>query len=867
LTPTRRLAHQLRVDHDAAAAASGRAVWRTLEVLPWQTWIEAQCQVERQAGVLRGRLLRSEAAALVWQRIVADDPGDAGVVSPAGLARAAYRSWRSMQTYCIPATALDEEATLETRSFARWVRRYTAWLTEHRAIDPDLAAAALSPGLVARPLRLEGFEELTPLQTRLIERLRAGGVEIAIEPLPQRRGALSRVECRDAAAEFDAAARWAAAWLDRDPAARLGIVVPDLEQRRAQVRRAIERVLLPAAGFTGGPLPESRAFEIAEAPPLAERAIVVAALDLLRALHSGADAATGGRLLRNPWLRGAAAEGTERAMLDVWLRRHVAGEVSLARLSGLAARHGCPVLAQTLLAGVALARGETGRALPSVWSSRFFDRLVALGWPGEGLTSFEHQTAERLRELIAGLAFADEITGPLDASDALALLRQQAEGVDFEPQEIEAPLLVIDPATSAGMSFDGLWLTGMEAADWPSAAAPDPFLPRAWQIRAGMPGSSPELAYERARRRFARLVQSADETVASVARFDDDAPVLASALLTGVARRDVAPAWSHPSLAAGIHAARPTLEVAVDARLPPPRTRPARGGARLLELQSACPFRAGAEYRLHARALEDPDPGLSPAERGKLVHGVLARLWQMLRDQAGLAALHPTALDDAVVAVIASELAHLRRGASQLRAQLLDVEAQWLRERLHELFDAERARRPFAVLDLEAERSVALGALALSIKVDRVDRLEDGSLAIIDYKTGRDASTGGWFGDRPRQPQLPLYLQAFGGKDVAALAYARVRTGESGYVGLARDVQAFGGIGTVGGDGPRGFDSWEQLLAFWRTRLSALADEYLSGDMRLAPDPAVACRHCHLATLCRIDDTALRWARPERSDD
>src|SRR4030095_15362695 len=103
------------------------------------------------------------------------------------------------------------------------------------------------------------------LQRQLIGRLSAGGVEIAIEPLPQRRGVLSRVDCRDAAAEFDAAARWAAGRLDRDPAARLAVVVRDLGLKRAQVRRAIERILLPAAGYAGGPLPESRAFEIAEA--------------------------------------------------------------------------------------------------------------------------------------------------------------------------------------------------------------------------------------------------------------------------------------------------------------------------------------------------------------------------------------------------------------------------------------------------------------------------------------------------------------------------------------------------------------------------------------------------------------------------
>jgi hypothetical protein len=121
-------------------------------------------------------------------------------------------------------------------------------------------------------LRLVGFDELTPAQSQLVERLRTGGVDIAVEPPAMRRGELSRVDCDDAAGELDAAARWAAEGLDRRPAARLAIVVPDLAARRAEVRPLKRICCRPRA--IRYPLPGSRVFEIA-APPLAERAIVV----------------------------------------------------------------------------------------------------------------------------------------------------------------------------------------------------------------------------------------------------------------------------------------------------------------------------------------------------------------------------------------------------------------------------------------------------------------------------------------------------------------------------------------------------------------------------------------------------------------
>jgi probable DNA repair protein len=355
----------------------------------------------------------------------------------------------------------------------------------------------------------------------------------------------------------------------------------------------------------------------------------------------------------------------------------------------------------------------------------------------------------------------------------------------------------------------------------------------------------------------------------SVAEIEDDAPLLPSPLLDGIAVLAAPPRWSEPRLAAAMHAGRPELEVMADRELPPITADEARrGGARLLELQASCPFRAQAELRLGARALEEPGMGVDAAERGDLIHEALAVLWQELGDQQTLKGLDRSGVALAVRRAVATALDEARRSADDLMRHLLDLEADWLEARVLEMVEVDRARPPFVVEDLEAPRQARIGALTLDLRLDRVDRLADGSLAVIDYKTGANAEIKAWLDERPKLPQMPAYVQALGAGQVGAVAFARVRTGDTGYVGVARAAEPFPGLKVPGARGwPRDHDSWQQLLAAWQRRLEALAAEYAAGDARLAPDPPRACQYCHLGALCRIGETGAAQPGEEATDE
>jgi probable DNA repair protein len=869
VTPTRRLAHFLRARHDEDCLARGLHAWPTPDIVTWDELVLRLFDRDRASGRLDGRWLPASAAQLVWARIIRDDAALSPLVSPAGLAREAWQSWRRLHDYRIHWEALEEAESPEVEAFARWCAAYRRLLEARGWIDPVVAQARVSPSAALPGIELEGFDALTPLQQALLDAWSAAGLEVRRRAHGQTASTPRRVTCLDEAAEIDAAARWAAAGLNGRRDRRLAIVVPDLARRRETVRRGLERILVPAAGLCGGPWPETQACELAAARPLVTQPVVAAALDLLDLYVRPLDPSACSRLLRNPWLGEAVEEEAARARLDAHLRRNAGPGLDLESLVRLARERGCPGLAGRLEAGQGVFSTWPSNAYPSQCSERILSFLSSLGWPGSAPDTVEHQVAQRCRELVSELGACDELTGRLGRGEAVGLVRELAAGVLFEPQELQAPLLVIDPETCAGMRFDGLWVMGLEASDWPPGASPDPFLPRLAQQHHGLPGATAEGAAAARRRVFERLLASAAEIVLSVPELEDEAPVLPSPWLDEFARTESPGEWCEPTVAVGQYADRPVLERGSDGSLPgiaPGESH--RGGARVLELQSLCPFRAQAELRLGARPLEEPGLGVDPAERGDLAHRALAELWRGLGDQATLRALDATGRQAAVERAVGTALAAARSRADALLRHLLDLEADWLVGQVFAMVEADLVRPPFEVLQVEEPYRARLGPLTLELRPDRIDRLPDGSLALIDYKTGANAEPGAWLDERPKLPQLPAYVLAVGAERVGAVAFGRLRSGSAGYVGVARDAAQFPGLREPGGRGALAeYADWEALLGAWRRRLEVLAGEFAAGQALLAPDPARACRYCHLAALCRIAESEAAGARLEDGDD
>lgn len=863
LTVNKRLAAECRQRHDAQHRAQGLKVWPSADILPWEAWLARLYQLLLDDGYTRLDLLNPQQERLLWQQVIEQSADGDALLRPEAAALGAqnaaqlYADWH-LQDYPVASLGGDE-----TRTFLRWQTAYQQALAARsqlsRAQLLPLIGSAFAADRLPIPARLilSGFDVLSPAQQCLFEQLVELGCELQRDDDDTTSPTGQRVEASDREAEITLAARWAAQQKQLRPDARIGIVVPTLAQDQADLQRLFAAHNVPAY-YLQAELRQTD-FNLSLGNPLSARAPVAAALDLLDLAMQPIALAKIGQILRSPFVGGHAQEWDGRARVDAALREHGMPTLGLATLC-MRLQHftdqdprRCPDLLQRLTQLDERCRTLPPRAPPDAWAQHLQHLLKTVGWPGEQpLDSPEYQAQERFRRLFSEFAALGKVRSSLGQREAVRLLRSLANDAVFQPESGTTPIQILGPLEAAGMSFDAVWLLGVDDQTWPPAPQPDPLLPSALQRELGMPHASADRELAFARAVTARLARGCETLIASHACSDGDREQRPSALI-----RD----W--PLLADDVPAAAMSVPTAhalcatTDAHQPlPPATASSAahglpGGASLVAAQAACPFMAVARFRLDATPLAEASHAPDGADTGTLVHELLQRIWQQLGSSQRLSQHDDNALRALIVPLAEATVADRgRRRPDLFGKQFSTLETQRLSDLAVAWLQVERSRaQAFEVAALERKETIVLGELQLSTRVDRIDRLDDGSLVVIDYKTGREVRHESWFDPRPGEPQLPLYcIQQ--GEDVSAALLARVRRDSRGcrFVGLSRDPGFAPGVVTAGADETL---DWGQTMAHWRIALGMLAEEIGAGRAEPTPTPQ-ACRYCPLGALCRV---------------
>lgn len=863
VTPNRRLARVLQRAFDAARQAAGRCAWLTPTILPYPAWLQTLWHtVHDDAAPTDAPLLLTPAqAAQLWRGVV--DAEGPMLLDPHGAATLAAEAWslahewgsgaESWRAWRAPADESNDAAV-----FARWAEAYLGQLRRAGAHDlaqvPDvLSARAGSMAARSGATILAGFTELSPQQHRLCAALVEAGADVRrIDTLPERVAAATRTLAASPRDEVAAALDWARERVRRRPDARIGIVVEDLAARRDEVVALAVDLLCPGAILPGAPS-QPLPFEISLGIPLASHSLVVAALDLITLGETRLAAGAAALLLRSPYLAEADRQWAARARSERdWLQ---SGRQDVALGDAIAAlESGAPELAVRWRNGRA-ALPRLASASPREWVDAWRSWLIAAGWPGSRpLDSGEYQAREAWERTLGEFASLGAVAPRLTPARALDALRALANETVFQPEGGGAPIQILGLLEASGLAFDALWVAGLAAEHWPNAPRPNPLLPISWQRERNLPraSASRELAY--AQMLTARFAHAAAEVVFSSAASADDHELSPSALILDYPQRaasNVAPTWARSMACSAL------LEAVADERAPSLAAGSiAPGGSRIVAAQSDCPFQAVARHRLDAEPWPVPRVGLSPQERGSLVHSALKAFWSVVPGRAALLAFPAAELAARIEAAVERALAERTRERSRsLPALVRSGEAHRLAALLDAWLALERERPDFAVGKLEAPQALQLGGLTFRLRLDRVDALASGGLAILDYKTGRVERPTQWFAERPRASQLGLYTlaQRAAQPDLAVrvVAYVQLAPGSVAVAGLAADEHVWPGLVPPAAVGPCA--DWPALEAWWGRRLGALAREIAQGHAAVAPRVSPSpCRSCRLHAVCRI---------------
>jgi ATP-dependent helicase/nuclease subunit B len=886
LTANARAARALHLRCAEDRQAADAMAWPTPQIFDLHSWLTEQWNALLLTGTEDRLLLNQVQEHALWQRIIRPLIANFSLIEPAQMATLAQQAYSLLAAYSALGRLSDTmwmaEPYAEPEVFRQWARsfqqecRRRRWLPQCELMEAG--SHALRWGSIAPPQEIGwlGFDRATPAEEALQAALEARGAkQQALTWEMEQIAPPTLYAAQSEKGETAACASWARMRLASDPHSRIGILMPDLASRRAQLERDLYSLLSPQQfPITAGAAP-ALPFEFSLGQPLAQVPLVHAALLLLRWLRQPLTQQEISWLLLSCTLGAAQGEEAREALahLDTKLRNATCAppEMTLEALLRWP-QGGAPAvnsLHHDLAAMLEEHRRVPRRATAGEWVRRIGNLLRVVRWgersDASSLLFQALQAWNRLLDNVASLDFANE---PLNFDEFLKTLERAAQETIFAPESQDAPVQVMGIYAASGQAFDAVWFLGATDSAWPASGRQNPLLPIALQRELGMPHTSAAENTALAHRAMERIAGSCGEAIYSYAQMSGDAMERPSPLVSSFASANaVIPRERQRAI---------ELEpVTDDTWVPLSQSGAASGGHMPLKRQADCPFQAFTFHRLRVRELSIAGRGLSPGERGTLIHKILEGVWS--KDIGGQA--HLTSHADLLNAAQAGTLQPLvaQHAAAAIRSMHAEHGDRWQRaylkaeeERAIDLvmdwLALESARQPFEIVAAEKKIDIFVGELALRVRADRIDKVPGGEL-LIDYKTG-EVSTASWEGPRPEQPQLPLYA-AFGGTtNLIGAVFAQVRRPKLTFKGRVDDARTNLLETLENKDALVSTSYTAELVEEWRGTLLSLAESFVRGEAQV--DPHVypkSCLYCPLHGVCRVAELRGLAAVQDSGDD
>jgi len=846
VTPTPLLARVAGYQFAREQLRQGQESWERPPIQTIGAWLTARWQEARYSGSGVPVLLSPPQEHLLWEQIIEQrHPELFDLGATASLAR---RAARTLREWRIPAEGEDWADHEDARQFQTWHSIFRRRCLENGWIGHadlwDRLPHWIAEGRCGHDLTVfSAFQVTPPALERLIGALDGSGKLMPIDSGKSERARAQEYSAFDQ--EIEHAARWSRAEFERGRSRSIAVFVPELSTHRRAIQYSFRQVFYPRSCLGGSYDSRRAAFQLHVTPPLSEHPLIAAALLLLKLARPNLSLNDASAILRCPFLKGAEAERSARAAADLKLCNRRRTDVDLQDLRYVSMQ--CPQLMAVWRRVDQLLVYLLANKSFAEWASSFGNLLKATGWPGKSadLSLEEQDLLEAWDHKLSALASLELVSDSVPFEVAFAQLVRSLDE-DWAAPELSAPVQVLEATAAPGLRFDSTLAIGLSDETWPPANRPSPLIPLKLQRVCGVPGTDQRGLKAQAEHATRALFESAPSVFAAY-----------SGHVSSLVKRFVDTETGTPELWQGRLPWQTFASVDLDAiedglGSPFLSVEPPHGGTNVLKSQSLCPFRAFAEHRLHAVSPEDPCFGLDPRERGGFLHKALQFVWRDLKNSDRLLQTSQKELEHIVEAGVDTAVNPLLHDS--FYQLILTVERRRLKSLILEWLEIERTRnQPFTVEILEEEREFSIPGLRLSLRVDRIDRLANGNLLLIDYKSS-SVSREKLKCPRPAEPQLLIYTAAVG-ESVDGFLFAELRPDRTRPVGFTRERHfETDSIDVV--------KNWRVFLEKSRTEVLRLSNDFIRGYAAVDPRSG-ACQYCRVTSICRINELIAQEEAPD----
>ena len=473
---------------------------------------------------------------------------------------------------------------------------------------------------------------------------------------------------------------------------------------------------------------------------------------------------------------------------------------------------------------------------------------------------YEEGIFEAWKKITKTLSSLDKLTGEISIQDMLDTLQYYLKKTTHQHQhQGDYKIDILGFHEVPYDTYDATWIMNLNEHNWPTPHQYNPFIPIKIQHDSHI--STHEKRHLHATKILEKFTHTSPSVTLSYAKKMGEEDIFPSPTLytfiSSKLHEDMNFIYKKNTLNQNfIEYIEDNTSIKIDV------SQTAKSGIKLLEAQSVCPAWAFYEFRLGAKPIEDEDEeNLTTRLRGNLFHKSLEQFWMEYKSSSLVSALGEKELSKKIQDIAHKTISTEQKKYPRILPELFNIEENRLINYLEKWIQYELKRGDFEVKETEKSIPVHLGYLNFNIKIDRIDEVNQNKI-VIDYKSGATKTLNEWFLNAYGELQMPFYALFASDKPIDAIAIGVINTPKPQWIGIGRDMALLKGIKDPSSSSQ--YQSWDDLLGFWKCRINDAVKSYEMGDaaVRFMREKDMA--YCHVKPILRIPERTLQFEQTKQ---